>query len=420
MLSVRSIVATILVVASVGGVHAQSTAGAGSTLVIPLVAHTASFSTEVTVRNPNVLAPITLNVHFYEALNSGTPGARTCTTVNIPANESKQFLLGDQCAPFAPGGHFGMLVLDDASPEQTNLFFAYSRTQTPGFIGFSVEGLPMGAFSGAPADSLGLKSQVAAPGFTSNCFVGALGEAVSYQLVLRDDTTKAFLGDALTGTLQPFEMLRYLDVFAPTNANAPGDHSNVRANFTVTSGGQALVAFCTLQENSQLSADFRLAKSIDAMNNGQKRLACIGQDNCGITNGVSATQPETIIAAEGSLRRVYSMIVTHPDVVRCDLVAAPADLANLQMRLRVPGDPFTSPVFTPDVGYDSGGAGETSFFIYTGARNAINLGTATRWFIDVETRTGATATDIKFGITCSSGNGVEVPWFRGTAAYAPF
>ncbi|HSC98867.1 MAG TPA: hypothetical protein VLI21_08190 [Casimicrobiaceae bacterium] len=420
MQSARSILATILVGASISAVYAQTTAGAGSALVIPLVAHTASFSTEVTVRNPNVTGPIAVNVHFYEALNSGTPGARTCATVNIPANESKQFLLGDQCAPFAAGGHFGMLVLEDAAAEQTNLFFAYSRTQTPGFIGFSVEGLPVGAFSGAPADSLGLKSQAAAPGFTSNCFVGALSEAVSYQLLLRDDSTKAFLGDPLTGTLQPYEMLRYLDVFGPSNANAPGDHSNVRANFTVTSGGQALVGFCTLQENSQLSADFRLAKSIDAMNNGQKRLACIGQDNCGIANGISATQPETITVAEGNLRRVYSMIITHPDVVRCDLVAAPADLANLQMRLRVPGDPFASAVFTPDVGYDGGGAGETSFFIYTGGRNAINLGTATRWFVDVETRTGTTLTDIKFGITCSSGNGVEVPWFRGTAAYAAF
>lgn len=412
---VQFLSALVLLAGSAGMAQAQATAASGSVIVIPLVAQTASFSTEIVVRNPNA-TPITLNVAFYEGLNSGTPGPKACTQLTVAATESKPFLLSSQC-PMGVGGHFGMLVLEDAALQKTNVFFAYSRTQTPGFIGFSVEGYPIGAFSGAPADSLGLKSQAAAPGFQSNCFAGALGEAVSYQLLLRDGTTNALIGGPLTRTLQPFEMFRYLDVF--TLAGAPGDHSNVRANFTVTSGGQALVAFCTVQENQQLSADFRIAKSIDALNNGQRRVTCIGQDNCGVGNPVSVSQPETITVAEGALRRVYSMIITQPDYVRCDLVGSAGDLSNLQMRLRVPGDPFASAVFIPSIG-DSGGANDTTFYVYTGERNAVNGGTATRWFIDVETRTQATASDINFGITCSSGNGAEVPWFRGTTAYAAF
>ena len=411
----QTLLAVTMFAGSVGLAHGQATAASGSVVVIPLVAQTASFSTEIVVRNPNPV-PITLNVAFYEGLNSGTPGPKACTQLTVAATESKPFLLSSQC-PMGAGGHFGMLVLEDAALQKTNVFFAYSRTQTPGFIGFSVEGFPIGAFSGAPADSLGLKSQAAAPGFQSNCFAGALGEAVSYQLLLRDGTTNALIGGPLTRTLQPFEMFRYLDVFAL--AGAPGDHSNVRANFTVTSGGQALVAFCTVQENIQLSADFRIAKSIDALNNGQRRVTCIGQDNCGLGNPVSVSQPETITVAEGNLRRVYSMILTQPDYIRCDLVGSAGDLSNLQMRLRVPGDPFTSAVFVPSIG-DSGGANDTTFYVYTGERNAVNGGTATRWFIDVETRTQATATDLKFGITCSSGNGAEVPWFRGSTTYATF
>ena len=412
---VHSLFALVVLAGSAGVVHAQATAASGSVVVIPLVVQTGSFATEVVVRNPNA-SPITLDVTFYEGLNSGTPGPKVCTPLTVAATESKPFFLSTQCSTGA-GGHFGMLVLEDAAAQKLNGFFAYSRTQTPGFIGFSVEGFPIGEFSGAPADSLGLKSQAAAPGFTSNCFVGALGETVSYQLLLRDGTTNAIIGGPLTKTLQPFEMFRYLDVFA--QAGAAGDHANVRANFTVTSGGQALVGFCTVQENLQLSADFRIAKSVDALNNRQRRVTCIGQDNCGLGNPVSVSQPETITPAEGNLRRVYSTIITQPDYVRCDLVGSAGDLSNLQMRLRVPGDPFTSPVFVPSIG-DSGGAGETTFYVYTGPRSAVNAGTATRWFIDVETRTQATASNLAFGITCTSGNGVEVPWFRGTTTYAAF
>jgi hypothetical protein len=419
----KSLLALVLLAGTANIAAAQSTDGAGSVIVIPLVAQTASFATEVTVRNLNALAPLTLDVQFYEGLPSGAPGPvpapKVCSPLTLAAGETKQFLLDAQCGPLGAGGHFGMVVLQDASAERTNLFTAYSRTQTPGFIGFSVEGYPIGAFSAAPANAVGLKSQASAPGFQTNCFVGALSEAVGYQIRFRN-AANSFIGSPLSGTLQPFEMRRYLDVFSPLNANVPGDLSNVTASFTVSSGGQALVGFCTVQENTQLSADFRIAKSTDASNNARKRLACIGQDNCGVGNGVSAIQPETITPAEGNLRRVYSMIITQPDFVACDLVAAPADLGNLQMRLRVPGDPFASPVFTPDPGYDAGGADKTSFYVYTGGRSAVAGGTATRWFIDVETRTQSAAADIDFGITCSSGNGVEVPWFRGTTAYATF
>lgn len=397
------ILAGSITAASIGLAQAQSTAAAGSVVVVPVVAKTPSFETEVTVRNPNP-APITLNIKFYEGVNSGAPGPKVCSALAVPGLRSIQFNLASQCAIAPTGGHFGMLVLEDAAAQKTNVFFAYSRTQTPGFIGFSVEGFPIGAFSGAPADVIGLKSQAAAPGFSSNCFAGALAEAVNYQIVLRDGTTNNLIGAPIIGALQPFGLVRHLDVFL--QAGAPGDHSNVRANFTVTSGGQALVGLCTVQENTQLSADFRIAKSVDALNDGQRRVACIGQDDCG-SGVVSASEPEAI---DGTVRNVYSMIITHPDYVRCDLVAAGADLANLQMRLRIPGDPFASAVF-------AGGANLTTFYVHTGARNAVNSGVASRWFIDVETRTEGAVTPIEYGINCASGNGTEVPWFRGTAAY---
>ena len=396
---------------------AQSTAAAGSVVVIPVVAQTASYTTEVTVQNPNA-APITLNVAYSDAVGTFAPGPATCIPLSVPALATVPFTLSAQCTLDPTKSHFGMLVLQDAAAQQTDTFFAYSRVQNPSNIGFSIEGFPIGAFSGAPADVVGIKRTSAAPSYQSNCFVGALGEAINYQIILRDGTTNGIIGSPITGTLQPYELVRYLDVFGATGANAPaGDYTNVRANFTATTtnltpGFPAFVGFCTVQDNTYYSNDFRIAKSTDALSDAAKRIVCFGQDSCG---AVSVTNPETITGV--TTRNVYSMIVTQPDFVACNLVAASADLANLQMRIRGPGAPFGTTVWPSSAPYDSGGAGKTSFYISTGPRNAVNNGTATRWFIDVEQTSTSTATGaISYGITCQSGNGTEVPWFRGTAA----
>ena len=395
------IVAGSIIAGSIGFAHAQATAAAGSVVVVPVVAQTASYSTEVIVRNPNT-APITLHVKFYEGHDPANPnpGLKSCTDLTVAANESKPFTLAGQCV-LGGGSHFGMLVLEDAAAQKTNLFFAYSRAQTPGGNGFSVEGFPIGVFSGAPADVVGLKRQAAAPVYQSNCFVAALGEAVNYQLVLRDGTTNAAIGSK-SGALAAFEQVRLLDVFAQAGVPA-GNRTNIRANFTVTSGNPALIGFCTVQESTFFGADFRIAKSVDSLDNGQKRTACIGLPDCAAPLVPASAEHITDV----TLRNVYSMIITQPDFVQCNLVSD--RLSDLQMRLRQWGDPFSSAPF-------AGGTGQTSFYVFTGNRNAVNGGTATRWFIDVSFRDGGNATvPIDFGITCHSGNGTEIPWFRGTA-----
>jgi hypothetical protein len=405
--------------ATAGAAHAQSTAASGSVLVVPAVAQTVSYTSEVVVRNPNATT-LTLNVKFYEALTSTNPGLRTCAQLSVATLESKPFTLGAQCT-LGAGSHHGMLILEDASAQQTNTFFAFSRAQTPGGNGFSVEGFPIGTFSGAAADVIGLKRQAASPVYQSNCYVGALGEAVSYQMILRDGTTNAIIGNPVTGSLNPFEVRRYLDVFSasPNGVGAPaGDYSNVRANFTVTNAGTtpALVSFCTVQESTFFGADFRIGKSTDARNDGQRRVACIGLDNCTDTTP-SVNQPEQLTNV--SDKNVYSTILNPPDFVRCDLVGPRA--ADLQIRLRQWGDPLTSAVFPSSPPYSSGGTGQSFFYVNTGGRAAVFNGTATRWFIDVAFRTGGNATTpINYGIACRAGNGMEVPWLRATVTNSDF
>jgi hypothetical protein len=417
---VARFLATTILAATAGVAHAQSTAASGSVVVIPVVAETVSYTSEVVVRNPNSTS-LTLNVTFYEALTSTNPGLRTCSQLTVAPLESKTFNVSAQCSPLGAGNHHGMLVLEDGAAQQTNVFFAFSRAQTPGGNGFSIEGFPIGVFSGAPADVIGLKRQAAAPVYQSNCFVGALGEAIDYQMILRDGTTNAIIGNPVTGSLNPFEMRRYLDVFSasPNGVGAPaGDYSNVRANFSVTSGGGALVSLCTVQESTFFGADFRIGKSTDGRNDGERRVACIGMDNCSDTvPSANALLREKL--ADATQKNVYSTILTPPDFVRCDLIGPRAN--DLQIRLRQWGDPMTSAVFPSSPPYSSGGTGASFFYVNTGGRAAVNGGTRSRWFIDVAFRTGGDATaPIEYGITCRAGNGMEIPWLRATVTNSDF
>jgi hypothetical protein len=401
----------MLALALAGECAAQTTAGSGSVIVVPVVAATPSYTTEIFVRNPNS-ALLTLNVDFYEANNSSIPGLRPCNQLNVPALATVPFTLATQCT-LGAGSHFGMLVLEDAASEKIDLFYAYSRTQTPSGNGFSVEGFPVGNFSGASADVVGIKRQAAAPVYQTNCFVGALGEAINYQIILRNGNTNTVIDSSISGTLQPYEMIRLLDVFGPAGANAPaGDYTNVRANFSVTNANKpAYVGFCTLQESTFFGADFRIVKSEDAMDNRQRRLTCFAQDSCGT---VSSINPASITNV--TQKNIHWLIFAQPDYVKCELVSA--RLADLEIQLRGPGDVFTAPVFSTSPPYSSGGDNLTSFYIFTGHRgDALTLGTVTRWFIDVSFREGGNSTvPIDYGITCQSGNGVTVPWFRATAA----
>ena len=230
-------------------------ASVGSTKVVPITAQTGSYTTEVHVHNGNS-EPITLDVAFYEADNSSVPGQRPCGEFTIPAGATRALALGTQCT-LGDGSHFGMLVLDDVAG--THSFTVFSRSQTPAGVGFSVESAPLESFSAAPAFVEGLKRSASGPKYQSNCFVGALGSTVDYRLdvMTADDVP---IGNPITGSLQPWHIVRYLEVLGMAGAPA-GDYSDVRVRFTETGpGSPPFVGFCTMQESMTFSADFRIAK----------------------------------------------------------------------------------------------------------------------------------------------------------------
>lgn len=394
---------------------AATTAGAATVQVIPVVAQTDSYESEIFVRNPNDAA-LQINVRFYEAQNSATPGQRSCSPLTLSAQQTIAIKLGTQCA-LGAGSHFGMLILESADAEKTRFFYAYNRTQTPGGNGFSIESFPIGNFSGAASGANGLKRQAAAPVYQSNCFVGALGEPVDYVIRLRDSSNNQ-LGSDVTGSLQPYQMIRYLDIFAAAGLGTTDDYSVVRATFDNTNAGDpAYIAFCTVQESTFFGADFRIAKSEDALDYAKRRRVCYSQNGCG--GGVITGPGQTDIASAAN-KNVHYFIVSAPDYVKCELVSP--QLANLEIQLRGPGDTFASPRFSLPAGYTgapytAGGDNQTSFYVFTGHRNAFNGGVSTRLFVDVSYRegSGAAAFPIVYGMTCFSGNGISIPWYRGSA-----
>ena len=257
-------VAPALVLTLVGyasTLDAQTTAGSGTTMVFPVTAQTASFASEVTLFNPGP-SLLTASVAFYEAQNSSAPGPKTCNDVSVPAARSVQFQIATQCA-LASGSHFGLLVVADKALPPVNSFYGYTRVQNPQGIGFSIEGFPAQNFNNQVSHATGLKKQAASPTYQTNCFVGSLDQAVNYELRLFDDASGVQIGGTIVGSLGAFQQFRYLDVFGVNGVNAPaGDQTNVRAQFTQTSGGSAnLIGFCTVQDNTSFGADFRIAKS---------------------------------------------------------------------------------------------------------------------------------------------------------------
>lgn len=414
-------------------VHAQATAGAGTIVVIPLVTHSASFKAEIFVRNDDQNnQDITLNVRFYDTLLAPPPGQRPCSQLVVPAGKTVSFTLDTQCTFNPANSHFGMLVLEDVTGTyKTNFLYAFARSQNPTGIGASVEGFPVGTFSGQNANVIGIKRVAAAPGYQTNCFVGALGESVDYTLKLFDSTNTQ-IGSTLSGSLVPYQLVRFIDIFGAVGAPA-GDFLDVRARFSATDtdpNAPALVGFCTVQENNTFGADFRIAKSRDSADRRQKRTVCYASSDCINADTVNPTQADT------AHTNVHTIFIDQPDFVKCDLVSA--HLTDLQMRLRVADDPtgtFGSTVFVPsppfdaDPPYTAGGAGLTGFYIFTGHRGQVGQGTGvgqvSRWFVDVQASDDGVNNHpgdfpLDYGIICTGGNGVSVPYFRGQSARVAF
>jgi len=102
-------------------------------------------------------------------------------------------------------------------------------------------------------------SASAAPGYQSNCFVGALNESVTIDLRLRSSNNTQ-IGITQTFNLGASQMIRLVDVFQRSERlrRLRKRARRVRRERCRPGG---FIGFCTVQNNTSFDADFRIAKA---------------------------------------------------------------------------------------------------------------------------------------------------------------
>jgi len=183
--------------------------------------------------------------------------------------------LRDLCPALPAGRHYGSLSLSTIGIAGFSSYIprirAYARVQNFQGIGFSVEGIPP-TYSADESRVIGVKSGVDAAGirYQTNCFIGQHSENYANSPVrnipgevtaILERSNGAYLA-SVTITVAHGRLYRILDVFGA--AGQPNAfHDSVTVRFVSSGGGQVMpfFAFCTVQENRNFSADFRLPSS---------------------------------------------------------------------------------------------------------------------------------------------------------------
>lgn len=370
-----------------GNALAQTSDGYGTSLRLPLVVNSGTYSSTLFVRNGGD-AEASVKVTYYGAPGTPFAGERPCTTLTIAAGAVATGTLATLCSvPVSATSNYGQLALDEQSAANVPIS-GYSRIQSTEGQGFSVEAFKVGSLSGGATTSSvsGLRRQAAAPGYQSNCFIGALGEPVSVSWSLRT-AAGAALGSPQVSNLSANETIRYLDVFNTVGA-AAGDYQNVQAVFTesTASANPGYIAFCTTQDNVNFGGDFRIAKEIDPSDERSKKLGVSLNSSLGTLLGLASGQDQ------------FGLYLQHPDWVQCRINGANA--SQLEMRLE---DPQGNVV--------AGGNNISSFQkVYLGERSTRNDGIHGLWKLKVETRNLLTLV-VPYGVTCETGNGSNPPLF---------
>jgi hypothetical protein len=374
-------------VLAAGAASAQSPNGFASILHVPVVVNTASFNSTIFIHNPNGSA-VTVQFDYNGAAITPSAGHLDCGTETIAAGTTASFDLAALC-PLTGASNFGSLRIHETDSGSRPIS-AYTRVESPvAGNGFSIEGFPLGGFANDNGASvvLGLRNSDVGPGYQSNCFVSSIGEAVTVDVALFD-SANVQVGTTQTIALPAGDMFRLFDVFAVAGAS-DDERSNVRAEFrqnAATVGNPSFSAFCTVQNNATLDADFRIAKAVAPDDLAQQYSSTVNK------NALGSDQD---IPTGGKV--VYAMFVKHPDFLSCRVIGDGAPNAELR-------------VLTPTGSVAAGGdnIADTGEF-FTGEKSTVNNGTNGIWRIEVGARDGLGLAASNFNLQCRSGNGASRP-----------
>jgi hypothetical protein len=409
-------------------VFAQSTDGYHATQVIPVVVDNGSFKSRITFSNP-LGGAIPVRVVYVPARGTSQQGVLDCGTFTLPIAGSVAFPSVRSLCPALPAGtQFGMLqthveLPPDVSTNATFSYGVYSRADNPQGIGFSVEGFPAHTLTRAGSLVPGLRRLAAtasAPAYQSNCFVGILPDivpggasnattSVDYELT---NPTGQIIGSGAID-IGPGEFVRVLDIFAHGNAPA-GDHDNVEAGF-YPDGASSMAAFCTVQDNTSFSADFRIAKQFlgfSALEAGSTSIFAHDEHmlrrsriNFGVnlSNGPGESKPTPFVLSATGTGNTHVIQIRHPDWFACQVLN--------QFQTSTPFDGFEIRLMASDGLSVIAGGNDVRFFnpVYMGDKHDRNAGSSTRYTIEVESDEVNGDRPLSYYLFCRSGSGHSVP-----------
>lgn len=406
--------AAVLCLAFAPDASAQSTNGLHSRQILPIVVDTASFSSRIVLTSPmlpSTATASTIDAFYVPAAGTATPAPIACTATVLDNGKTVTYgSLRELCPNLVAGSNYGYLRLTRRGSNLTSGAFSvnrgfhvFSRVSNPAGIGFSVEAFPEHAFGGGQQIVLGGRNAPATqgtPAYQTNCFVGTFADFPSGgQVQIR--TTRDLLNadPSTTISLVPNSMVRLLDVFAATGATA-ADFDNASIVFTPganVGNAPALMAFCTVQDNNSLGADFRIAEPLGyPRSEHASRRTSFNTDALG--RGFSLA-PDSYQA--------FFLNFRVPDTIGCELVdqvsavPLPADSGIELFLRRADGSPSGVAV--------AGTAGTTGFFnVDLGTKAANGYGNP-GYLLVVQSTAVPASSNINYGLVCRSGSGHSRP-----------
>jgi hypothetical protein len=406
---------------------AQSTDGYHSIQVFPLVVDTASFTQRLVFDNATE-TDVVVHARFFPADGTAQAaiGPLDCNPTTVPATPlagrvgtATVASLRTLCPGLPAGSAFGMLYTWESDPS-SRPFAGFSRVSNPSGNGFTAEAFPAHTFGGAASVVTGLRRLAAtddSPAFQTNCFVGNLNvitpdppittggthvtksTRVGYALYRADSDTPIGQGSI---DLPQRKIVRLLDVFAAAGV-PPGDYDDVSIRFTRSGFSKpAIVAYCTVQDNTSYGADFRIAKQVLGDNHVWRGspTSVAGTSGQGTSWDSALWGHHFEIAAGPANANTHVVLFRHPDYIRCEL-----------------RDPTTNAVLDPSYGLEmrlvgyAGGNDMTGFGeIFIADKGDTQSGSNEIYSIEVESRNDVVTTTLPYALHCQSGSGHPL-WF---------
>jgi len=379
---------------------ATSADDAGSRVVVPLVSYAKGFATQVFVTNHEAHA-FDVQVRYVGEKYGIAPGLRVCGDVNLPAMTVTEIDIPSECAlPTDSGTGFVMFIERDPGIARISGYARIDVRSVPGgqiLQSLAVAGLPLAAMDTTESVHVVGGLQQTLPGsprvLTTNCafatfFDGSKAGGLIGKLTLKD-AAGAVMGSPIAFNLKPFELRQFDDVFKLLGV-PQGNSLGVRAEFTLTGKGDAVLGYCTTAQQGQDKGDLSLGLAIAQVANPQDEARRRTIDVTG-----TPVSGAFVLAGTQNIAR-HGIYVRHPDRFTCSVGGSAGLLIT---------------AVSPDGAMTVGGQGPKTPEVGFQPHSTLGNGVHDLWGLEIVRGPSAAAGALTYSLHCDSGNGTSLADF---------